>query len=87
MNELIAKIESGSAVVGIMGLGYVGLPLAMAFSSRFKVVGFDVSKPTVERLPEANPTFMISHLRFCHKLLVGPFSRQLNQGISQNAIL
>ena len=28
--------------IGIVGLGYVGLPLAAAFAEKFKVVGFDV---------------------------------------------
>ena len=30
--------------IGIIGLGYVGLPLAVEFSKKFDVVGFDVSK-------------------------------------------
>lgn len=39
--ELIAKINSRSAVIGVVGLGYVGLPLALLFAKkRFPVVGF-----------------------------------------------
>lgn len=34
----------------IVGLGYVGLPLAHAFSKKYKVVGFDINKPRVEEL-------------------------------------
>jgi len=34
----------------IIGLGYVGLPLAHAFSSKYEVVGFDINKPRVEEL-------------------------------------
>jgi len=34
----------------IIGLGYVGLPLAHAFSKKYKVVGFDINKPRVEEL-------------------------------------
>ena len=30
--------------IGIIGLGYVGLPLAMAFSKKFEVIGFDIDK-------------------------------------------
>jgi UDP-N-acetyl-D-glucosamine dehydrogenase len=45
--DLLARIESHDAVVGIIGLGYVGLPLAVAFAEAgFRTVGFDV-KPTV----------------------------------------
>jgi UDP-N-acetyl-D-glucosamine/UDP-N-acetyl-D-galactosamine dehydrogenase len=34
----------------IIGLGYVGLPLAHAFSKKYSVVGFDINKPRVEEL-------------------------------------
>ena len=34
----------------IVGLGYVGLPLAHAFSEKYQVVGFDINKPRVDEL-------------------------------------
>ena len=34
----------------IIGLGYVGLPLAHAFSKKYKVVGFDINEPRVNEL-------------------------------------
>ena len=36
--------------IGIIGLGYVGLPLAHAFSEKFKVLGFDISDSRVAEL-------------------------------------
>ncbi|MET0390419.1 MAG: nucleotide sugar dehydrogenase [Polyangiales bacterium] len=40
---LLQKIERHSAAVGVIGLGYVGLPLGLAFAERgMKVLGFDV---------------------------------------------
>ncbi len=49
--ELREKIESHTALVGIMGLGYVGLPLALTFSEkRFPVLGFDVDPAKIEDL-------------------------------------
>src|SRR5690606_23246798 len=36
--------------LGVIGLGYVGLPLAMAFGSRFPTVGFDIDEDRVEAL-------------------------------------
>lgn len=36
--------------VGVIGLGYVGLPLAAAFGRRFETVGFDISDSRVEEL-------------------------------------
>ena len=36
--------------IGVIGLGYVGLPLAVAFAEKFSVVGFDVNPKRVESL-------------------------------------
>ena len=36
--------------IAVIGLGYVGLPLAVAFSRKFDVIGFDVNKNRVEEL-------------------------------------
>lgn len=48
---LKSKIESRQARVGIIGMGYVGLPLALLFSGeRFPVTGFDVDANKVETL-------------------------------------
>ncbi len=45
------KIADGSAVVGIVGLGYVGLPLARAFcDAGYAVLGFDVDPKKIEDL-------------------------------------
>jgi UDP-N-acetyl-D-glucosamine dehydrogenase len=50
IEDLLRRIEARSAVVGIVGLGYVGLPLALLFEEAgFPVVGFDVDagKPEI----------------------------------------
>ena len=45
MNTLIQNIISKESTIGIIGLGYVGLPLAIRFSEEeFKVIGFDRGK-------------------------------------------
>ncbi len=36
--------------IAVIGLGYVGLPLAHAFSSKYKVVGFDIAKWRIDEL-------------------------------------
>ncbi|HBA85592.1 MAG TPA: nucleotide sugar dehydrogenase [Verrucomicrobia bacterium] len=36
--------------IGVVGLGYVGLPLAAAFAEQFKVVGFDVKEDRIREL-------------------------------------
>lgn len=37
-------------MIGIIGLGYVGLPLAVEFAKKYKVFGFDISNKRVEQL-------------------------------------
>jgi UDP-N-acetyl-D-glucosamine dehydrogenase len=50
-DRLRRAIESKEARVGVIGLGYVGLPLALAFTDRgFHVLGFDVDGRKVEQL-------------------------------------
>ncbi|MDB4598728.1 nucleotide sugar dehydrogenase [Candidatus Pseudothioglobus singularis] len=49
--ELIEKINKKEAVIGILGLGYVGLPLSISFSEAgFKVIGFDIDREKIETL-------------------------------------
>ena len=36
--------------IGIIGLGYVGLPLANALASKYQVIGFDVNQKRIEEL-------------------------------------
>ncbi len=51
--KLIEKINSRDAKIGIIGLGYVGLPLVIAFcEARFHVTGFDVDETKVNLLKE-----------------------------------
>ena len=40
--------------IGIIGLGYVGLPLAIAFSEHYKVLGFDIDKKRILELQKSN---------------------------------
>lgn len=35
--------------IGVIGLGYVGMPLAVAFAEKFDVIGFDIDKEKVEK--------------------------------------
>jgi UDP-N-acetyl-D-glucosamine dehydrogenase len=51
MSDILQRITDRTAVVGIIGQGYVGLPLALVFEEAgFQVVGFDVDPAKVERL-------------------------------------
>ena len=47
--DLIKKIENRKAKIGIIGMGYVGFPLAVEFAQAgFKVIGIDVNKAKIE---------------------------------------
>lgn len=52
-DQLLIKIKNKKAKIGIVGLGYVGLPLAMEFvHAGFDVIGMDINKQTVTALNE-----------------------------------
>lgn len=58
---LTQRLESGAAGVGVLGLGYVGLPLALTFvEAGYRVLGFDIDGEKVERLNEGGS--YLSHL-------------------------
>jgi len=48
---MIDKIKNKSAVIGIVGLGYVGLPLMLAYTTKgFKTIGFDIDQTKIDSL-------------------------------------
>src|ERR1035441_6807723 len=51
LDTFIEKLQTRSLTAGVVGLGYVGLPLAQLFTSRgFKVLGLDIDHLKVEKL-------------------------------------
>lgn len=59
--NLLKKIQKDEALIGIIGLGYVGLPLALAFTGNsFKVLGFDVDSKKTKALERGE--CYISHI-------------------------
>ena len=49
--KILNKIDERRAVVGVIGLGYVGLPLAVEFASaRLEAIGFDLDKSRVDSI-------------------------------------
>jgi len=52
-NQLMEKIKSRSAQIGIIGMGYVGLPLMIRYVQEgYKVIGFDIDKSKIGKLLE-----------------------------------
>lgn len=61
LNELLERIEQRHYTVGIVGLGYVGLPLLWTFHQRgLPVLGFDIDPSKIENLNNGTP--YIKHL-------------------------
>jgi UDP-N-acetyl-D-glucosamine dehydrogenase len=58
-DRLLTKLVERKACIGVVGLGYVGLPLALEFAKAgFRVIGYDVSQPVVDGLMSGK-----SHIR------------------------
>jgi UDP-N-acetyl-D-glucosamine dehydrogenase len=74
-SNLLKKINNKSAVIGIIGLGYVGLPLALTFAEKgFKVIGFDIDenkipilskgKSYIKHIPSSRIKYQVSRNKF-----------------------
>jgi len=48
--ELNKEFQMETPKIAIIGLGYVGLPLAVAFAKKYPVIGFDINKKRIEQL-------------------------------------
>lgn len=47
---MIDKIRNKSAKIALVGLGYVGLPIALEFAKKYSVIGFDISEERLDKL-------------------------------------
>ena len=50
LKEINKMANVKNSKICVIGLGYVGLPLAHAFSEKYKVVGFDISQWRIDEL-------------------------------------
>ena len=48
MNNLYEKILNGEEKISLVGLGYVGMPIAVAFSKKVGVIGYDLNEKKIE---------------------------------------
>jgi UDP-N-acetyl-D-galactosamine dehydrogenase len=48
--DLYTKIVNKEAKIAVIGLGYVGLPIALAFAKKVSVIGFDINSERVEMM-------------------------------------
>jgi UDP-N-acetyl-D-glucosamine dehydrogenase len=62
MNKLKSKIQNHKSTIGVIGLGYVGLPLTIRFSEEgFKTIGFDIDHEKVSMLNDGRS--YIKHIK------------------------
>lgn len=52
--QIKSKINKNKLEIAVIGLGYVGLPVAYSFSKKFKVIGFDINKDRIKNLKNNN---------------------------------
>jgi len=61
--------------IAVIGLGYVGLPLASLFAAKYPVVGFDINKNRIEELNNGNDsTLEVSNEELQKVTTAQPFS-------------
>lgn len=48
--KLLDAVQDQSIIIGVIGLGYVGLPLAVEFGKTYKVIGFDINQDRIKEL-------------------------------------
>lgn len=48
MKDLYERLVSGEEKLSLVGLGYVGMPIAVAFAKKIKVVGYDLNEQKIE---------------------------------------
>ncbi len=62
---MFSKIVKKEATVAVIGLGYVGLPIALAFAKKVKVIGFDINAKRVDMMKKGiDPSFELSKIDF-----------------------
>ena len=45
---MITQLKNREQRIALIGLGYVGLPIALEFAKKMSVIGFDINKDRVE---------------------------------------
>src|SRR5512135_1801322 len=56
LKELLKKVDDKQAVIGVVGLGYVGLPLLLCFVEKgFHAIGLDIDTTKCESLLKGRP--------------------------------
>ncbi len=73
--EFVASVKDRTIKTAVIGLGYVGLPLALTMVERgFTVIGYDLSQSLIFELKQGNPRLItVPRQRLCDALATGRF--------------
>jgi len=52
LDNMYDQLTSGKATISVVGLGYVGLPIALAFAKKVRVIGFDINEERINMMKE-----------------------------------
>ncbi len=88
-NSLKKKINRKKAIIGVIGLGYVGLPLALTIAKKkFKVIGFDIDKTKLNSIKRGKSYFSRITKKEINLLKkVGTFENTYNKIIKCDVII
>jgi len=68
--DLFADIQNRTASIAVVGLGYVGLPVALEFAKHFNVVGFDINAAKVNMMVAGkDPSYELEDEQFLNKTI------------------
>ena len=73
--------------IAVIGLGYVGLPLALAFGEKFNTIGFDVNKNRIKDLQNKNDSNLLSNKQSFYKSKKIKFSSNISDLINVNIFI
>lgn len=77
-NQILQQFKAPeTARIAIIGLGYVGLPLAVEFAKKFRVKGFDIKKTRVDELNNAHDRTLETNTEVLKSVLSGSGSGKL----------
>jgi UDP-N-acetyl-D-glucosamine dehydrogenase len=80
-DEIVAKFHAGDAQVAVIGLGYVGLPLALAFAEAgYQTVGIDLNRARADQLNRGE-----SYIEDISNAALAPYVRQAAAPSAQDA--
>ena len=73
--------------IAIIGLGYVGLPLALEFGKKINTIGFDINKYRIQNLIKKKDTNLLSSKKSFHQAKKLKFSSNKNSLVNVNIFI